>query len=192
LQALRTRWRLVATAAVVVAAAAVVLPLTVFSSSGSTSADAATSTNSDTATSKTEQAMLNFARCMRDNGVPNFPDPVANADGTFGFVRPQGVSQTALTQAFQACQTQYDAIPGATGPGSGDNTDVQDGLLNIARCMRANGIPEFPDPQPGTDLITGLHGLFKNYDLNSPRVSAAIQRCQTVISQVLAPLHGGS
>jgi hypothetical protein len=61
----------------------------------------------------------------------------------------------------------------------------------LSRCMRANGIPEFPDPQPGSDVLTGLHGLFQNFDLESPRVARVLQRCQSVVNQLLAPVHGG-
>jgi hypothetical protein len=64
-------------------AAAAILSVTACGSSGSN--------DSDSAASDTEQAALDFAQCMRDNGVPTFPDPVAKPDGSFGFDRPQGV-----------------------------------------------------------------------------------------------------
>ena len=32
-----------------------------------------------------EQALLAFAACMRDNGVPDFPDPRLSADGSVDF-----------------------------------------------------------------------------------------------------------
>jgi hypothetical protein len=177
---LRARWKLVVSVAVVaVAAGAVILALTAFDSSGS-----------ETAASGTEQAMLDFAECMRDNGVPSFPDPVAKPDGTFGFERPRGVPDAVLDDALASCRAELQAI-GGSGSGE-DDTDVQDGLLKLSRCMRENGIPEFPDPAPGSDLISGLHGLFSNFDLQSPRVARALESCQPVLNQILAPLHGGS
>jgi hypothetical protein len=57
--------------------------------------------------------------------------------------------------------------------------------------MRANGIPEFPDPKPGSDVISGLHGLFEDFDLESPRVAQALESCQSIVNQLLAPMHGG-
>jgi hypothetical protein len=177
---LRARWKLVLSVAVVaVAAGAVILALTAFDSSGS-----------ETAASDTEQAMLDFAQCMRDNGVPSFPDPVARPDGSFGFERPRGVPDTVLEGALASCQSELQAIGGGSGSGQ-DDTDVQDGLLKLSRCMRENGIPEFPDPKPGSDLISGLHGLFSDFDLESPRVARALERCQAVLNQILSPLHGG-
>jgi hypothetical protein len=148
---LRDRRKLVASAAVVaVAAVSTILSLTACSSSDS----------GDSETTPGEQAALDFARCMRENGVPNFPDPVAQPDGSFRLQRPPGVSPSALDDALKS-------------------------------CMRENGIPEFPDPKPGSDALSGLHGLFSNFDLESPRVARALQSCQSVVNQLLAPVHGG-
>lgn len=182
--ALRARWKLLAVAVAAVTAVAVILAVTAFDSSGSGS--------STTAASETEQAMLEFAQCMRGNGVPTFPDPTANADGTFGFARPQGVPSSVLDDALASCEAEADAIgigPGSSGP---DDTDVQDGLLDFSRCMRENGISEFPDPKPGSDLVGGLHGLFEGIDQESPRVQRAIASCQPILAQLFGGAHGGS
>jgi hypothetical protein len=165
-----------------VAAVAAVLSLTACGSSDSGNAGAATS--------DTEQAALDFAQCMRDNGVPSFPDPVAKSDGGFRLQRPAGVSPRVLDDALKSCKSEAQAA-GIDSGSAGPNTDAQDQLLELSRCMRANGIPEFPDPKPGSDLLTGLHGLFENFDLGSPRVARALQSCQSVVNQLLAPVHGG-
>jgi hypothetical protein len=55
--------------------------------------------------------------------------------------------------------------------------------------MGANGIPEFPDPKGGSDLITGLHAMFGDYDLKSPRVAKALDGCQSIVSQLLGQGH---
>jgi hypothetical protein len=127
---------------------------------------------------------------MRDNGVPSFPDPVAAPDGGFRLERPPGASPRALDDALASCRSEARAAGVDSGSAAPD-TDTQDRLLGLSRCMRANGIPEFPDPKPGTDVLTGLHGLFKNFDLGSPRVATALQRCQSVVNRLLAPVHGG-
>jgi len=56
-------------------------------------------------------AMLNFARCVRSHGVPNWPDPLAESDpgqpGTPGFPRSMpGVNQNApqVKSAMASCQ----------------------------------------------------------------------------------------
>jgi hypothetical protein len=180
--AIRARWKLALAAIVVVAAAALVLSLTVWDSSGSG--------DSRAAVSDTEQALLDFAQCMRDNGVPSFPDPVAKPDGGFRLQRPPDVSPSALDDALTSCQSEAQAAGIDSGSAAPD-TDAQDQLLELSRCMRANGIPEFPDPKPRSDVLAGLHGLFEDFDLGSPRVAKALQRCQSVVNQLLAPVHGG-
>jgi hypothetical protein len=177
--AVRARWRLLLLVAV---EAAAVLGLTACNSSDS-SDPAATAGDS-------EQALLDFAQCMRDNGVPSFPDPVARADGSFGFERPRRVSPSVLDDALASCRSEAQAA-GLDAGSAGSDTDAQDQLLELSRCMRANGIPDFPDPEPGTDVISGLHSLFADYDLESPRVARALESCQSILNQLFGPGHGG-
>jgi hypothetical protein len=127
---------------------------------------------------------------MRDNGLPSFPDPVAQADGSFRLQRPPGVSPSALDDALESCKSEAKALGIDSGSAAPD-TGAQDQLLELSRCMRANGIPEFPDPKPGSDVLSGLHGLFEDFDLDSPRVAKALQSCQSIVNQLLAPVHGG-
>jgi hypothetical protein len=173
----RARWK---PALVVALAAAAMLSLTACDSSDS----------ADSATSKGEQAALDFAQCMRDNGVPSFPDPVAKPDGSFRLERPPGVSPSALDDALDSCKSEAKALGIGSGSAAPD-TGAQDQLLELSRCMRANGIPEFPDPKPGSDVLSGLHGLFEDFDLESPRVAKALQSCQSIVNQLLSPVHGG-
>jgi hypothetical protein len=180
--ALRARWKLVALAAVAIAAATVILSLTAWNSSDSG--------DSNASAGETERALLDFAQCMRDNGVPSFPDPVARPDGSFGFERPRGVSPSALDDALASCRSEAQAA-GLDAGSVAPDTDTQDQLLALSRCMRENGIPEFPDPEPGTDVISGLHSLFADYDLESPRVARALESCQSILNQLFGPGHGG-
>jgi hypothetical protein len=90
-------------------------------------------------------ALLAFARCMRADGVPTFPDPAAGGGATF--LVPAGSSPTA--PAFEAAQARCSKLlPGGGLPDSGsppsDATLAK--LLRIARCMRRHGVPQFPDP----------------------------------------------
>jgi hypothetical protein len=179
----RGRWKLVgALALLALAATALILSLTACSSSGSG--------DSETAASDPEQAALDFAQCMRENGVPNFPDPVARPDGSFRLERPPGVSADALDDALKSCESEAQAL-GIDSDPEGGGADAQDALLRLSRCMRANGLPEIPDPKPRSDALGGLHDLFRDYDLESPRVATALNACQPVLNQLLEPVHGG-
>jgi hypothetical protein len=180
---MQAHWKLAAIAIVALVAAGLILALTAWNSSESDPSSAAAS--------DAEQAMLAFAQCMRDNGVPSFPDPVARPDGSFGFERPQGVPASALDDALASCQSELQATGLGLGPAAQDDTDVQDGLLRFSRCMRENGVAEFPDPKPGSDLLSGLHGLFEGIDQGSPRVQKAIQSCESILGQLFGPGHGG-
>jgi hypothetical protein len=166
---------------VALAAAAALLSLTACSSSGSD--------DSKTAASDSEQAALDFAQCMRDDGIPSFPDPVAQADGSFRFERPPGASAGALDDALESCRSEAQALGIDTGSDGGD-AETRDGLLRLSRCMRANGLPDFPDPRPDSDSLSGLHDLFGEYDLESPQVVKALNACQPVINELLGSMHG--
>ena len=50
------------------------------------------------------KAMVRFAGCMRENGVPNFPDP--DSDGTFSFssLKQLGIGIPDFQSAFKTCE----------------------------------------------------------------------------------------
>jgi hypothetical protein len=173
----RAHWKLAVAGIVAVGLTAVVLALTARNSSES---------SSSAASSGSEQAMLEFAQCMRDNGVPTFPDPVAQPDGSFSFPRPENVPSGAMDDAIGSCQAELRAT-GLRIPGSDtQDPEVEDAILDFSRCMRDNGVPEFPDPQPGG----GFHGLFEGIDQDSPRVQQAIDRCRSILNRIFGPSHG--
>jgi hypothetical protein len=192
---LRVHWRLgIAAAVVALALVGGIFTLTAWNSSSESIAESqtTTSTNDDEAeaSSDPEQAMLEFAQCMRDNGVPNFPDPVANADGTFDFQRPQGVDQSTLMNAFERCRSELEGS-GAQfgGENRAQDPEFQDTLLEFAQCMRDNGVPEFPDPK--LTESGGMQSLFGDVDPQSPRVQEAMESCQSVLSQLGGPFGAG-
>jgi hypothetical protein len=80
-------------------------------------------------------AQLKFARCLRANGVPKYPDDPRN-------LPPGGI--TIPDRAIKACGKLRP--PGKTiNP---NDPKFQDQMLKLARCMRAHGI-DWPDPRPG-------------------------------------------
>jgi hypothetical protein len=86
--------------------------------------------------------MRAFARCVRSHGQQDFPDPqVANGTPSFPDSAPR-----VLPVAQHACGHLVASIPSqftSTQPVSA--TDVQT-LLAFARCMRAHGLHDWPDP----------------------------------------------
>ena len=85
---------------------------------------------------------LAFSKCMRANGVPDFPDPTAGKG--FGF---QVNSSVSSTPAFRSAQTKCQRLlPGGPGFQAKPSKRTMAKLLRIATCMRAHRIHQFPDP----------------------------------------------
>jgi hypothetical protein len=115
----------------------------------SSAASRANTARSGSAPSQTQlqQEALNYSRCMRSNGVPNFPDPQPGG----GFVFRAGAGVDPSSPAFEAarakCQKQ---IPlGGPTPGSTTHPSRQwlAQMIKAAQCMRRHGISGFPDPK---------------------------------------------
>jgi hypothetical protein len=69
---------------------------------------------------KDRAQMLKFSACMRKNGVPKFPDPTFNPDGSGGLKIDKSIAESPRFKAAQkACQ---DMLPGA---GEGGSTDSE-------------------------------------------------------------------
>lgn len=113
--------------------------------------------------------------CFRAHGLPNFPDPAYDPnDGRWHFAD----NSPALTSAVrQACAS---VMPQATPASPIPTTQLND-LLNFAKCVRAHGLPEWPDP--------AVDGVFHtSIDLKTDsRAKAAMDPCQ----QYLASSGGG-
>jgi hypothetical protein len=95
---------------------------------------------------------VRFAACMRHNGVSQFPDPDASGKLTIDAVANGSSLDTStptFTQALRACQDLEPA--GFTG--SKRSSQQQQAALKFARCIRENGVPDFPDPMPNGPLV---------------------------------------
>ncbi|HET8979325.1 MAG TPA: hypothetical protein VFN87_14270 [Solirubrobacteraceae bacterium] len=95
---------------------------------------------------------VKFAQCMRHNGVSQFPDPSASGKLTIDAVaNGSGLDPTtpAFKQAISACKNLEPA--GFTG--TKRSTRQQQAALSFAQCMRAHGVPDFPDPLANGPLI---------------------------------------
>ncbi len=85
-------------------------------------------------------ADVRFADCMRTHGVSNFPDPLR----TGGFPRGSNGSQSPVSQAaLKTCLPILKA--GGRSPHAPSGAQLA-AALRYARCMRAHGVPGFPDP----------------------------------------------
>ena len=86
-----------------------------------------------------------FSRCMRADGVPYFPDP-----GAGGYQRSSrlNLQSPAAHRAIDAC-AKYLPPSGPTPP---TPESVRVAEIALAKCMRAHGVPNFPDPDKNGDI----------------------------------------
>lgn len=137
-----------------------------------------------------QQAAVAYAKCMRSNGVPNFPDP--NPGGGFLFHASRGLISSPL---FKAAQAKCDKLlPGGGlpgGPGSEPpSAQTLARFLKIARCMRKHGVSDFPDPRTsappnplgsGIAVVSDIEGVIllfpSTIDQQSPAYTRAAAAC---------------
>jgi hypothetical protein len=92
-----------------------------------------------------KSAYLRFAQCMRANGQPNFPDPVKDVHGNWGF--PAAVGKPVAPAACESLYRQTRSVnEGIAGPAP-RNVDIAK-LRDFAMCMRRHGLYDWPDPTP--------------------------------------------
>ena len=129
-----------------------------------------------------------FSACMRSHGVPNFPDPKISTSGNGVSVRigiPAGVNPNGAT--FKSAQQACHKLLPEGGPSHARTIDPQEQAqyLKVAACVRAHGVPNFPDP---TFSGGGVHIDQQKINQRSPAFQAAVQACKSLIP---GGLHGG-
>jgi hypothetical protein len=137
-----------------------------------------------------------YSACMRKNGVAKFPDP-----GPGGRLR---LDKDKLAQDFDANSPGFKAaanacerlLPaGGSGPSSRQLAEALQLALRYARCIRAHGVPGFPDPKTNAER-NGLEFDFDRAHVNqdSPRFKAAERACIALgrgAKNALGPQSGG-
>jgi hypothetical protein len=119
---------------------------------GSAGTGHSTAISGDGGTASIHEKELRFAECMRGNGVGDFPDPPASGSFTIdGVVNGSSLdpNSPAFKRAVEACRSLEP--PGFTGAKATPKQEVA--RLEFARCMRDNGVPDFPDPTPTGPLV---------------------------------------
>ncbi len=99
-----------------------------------------------------EQA-VEFAECMRENGVSEFPDPDPSGEMTIDGV----LNGSSIDSEGAAWQTAIAACEDLQPPGFTGDENVtaseQESRLEFAQCIRDNGVEDFPDPAEDAPLV---------------------------------------
>ena len=129
---------------------------------------------------------LAFSACMRSHGVSSFPDPTSNGGISIQVQPGSGIdpNSPAFQSAQHACQSLLPA--GKTSGGSVSPT-VRAQILRYAACIRAHGVPNYPDPTFNGNAVN--FGNLSGINPNSPAYQSALRACAS-----LNPIngHGGS
>jgi hypothetical protein len=138
--------------------------------SGSGGAGAATTTTSG---QQAAAAVLReFVRCARANGMPNMPDLRLDSNGRVSI--PEGTPDPPKS-VERACRSIWERLPAsARGDEERPPADMQ-ALLRYARCMRDNGMPDFPDPSADGSFRASPSMIREG---KSPRMVRALQACR--------------
>jgi hypothetical protein len=168
-------------------AAAVVALLAVACSGGPSSGGRAAAAEGPAAL----PSAIAYSHCMRTHGVPGFPDPGSNGQVPKADARQLGISGPRLQAAQQACQHLYPTSGGSVQQEeqrcyvAGDcpatlTRRMMNDALTFARCMRAHGVPNFPDPTDSQGSVlfnASAHGISDSMS-HSPQFVAKLNTCQ--------------
>jgi hypothetical protein len=111
-----------------------------------------------------------WVQCLRSHGLTRMPDAQLTQDGYIQFPPVNGYNWkedlAKHKSIISACQSIEDSYPpDAFRPKQQLNADDLHKLADYAKCVRAHGIPDFPDPDStgtfnvaGTSLAHGISG----------------------------------
>ena len=131
-----------------------------------------------------KQAMK-FAACMRDHGVSEFPDPDASGGLTIdGVVNGSSLDPgaPAWDEAIGACK---DLQPSGFMGDQEVSDEEHDMRLEFARCMRDNGVEDFPDPVDGEPLVD-TRRIPSSAGDGLAAVNAAMRTCGDLVAEIVA------
>ena len=119
-----------------------------------------------------------FSKCMRADGVPNFPDLSSSgmriaANGQTISVNGVTVNAPAFEAARQRCQIYLPHVRVSQA----QTARLQEQGLRFARCVRSHGVPDFPDPKVVTRSGGNQEAFLPGVNMQSPAFQAAAKAC---------------
>ena len=122
------------------------------------------------------QSLVEWANCMRRHGDPDQPDPTIDSHGGINIFIPGRAASlsNAVHNGTAPCNQYLAAASAALRAGAADLAPPdQSALVQFSHCMRANGVPNYPDP--GTGGTTSFNGT--GIDPSSPFFQRANNLC---------------
>ena len=133
-----------------------------------------------------EEALIEFAACMRDQGM-DFPDPIVDANGypRFDFEDPESIDQDAMFEAGEACRDLIEGV--VLGLVDFESSEFDDTFLEYATCMREQGVESIPD---SIDIESILSEGALPFDPEDPDFQAADEQCRDIFAEFAARFGG--
>jgi hypothetical protein len=138
-----------------------------------------------------------FSHCMRSHGVPNFPDPSSNGALPKTSVQRLGVSGPVFQAAQRTCQpllpVSSASIEQCEAAGVCSQAVTQAMLtagLRFARCMRAHGLPKWPDPSADSQgrVAFAISISRDGFNPHSSQINPELNRCEHLMPGGGVPL----
>jgi hypothetical protein len=128
------------------------------------------------------QLLDQWAACMRSHGDPTQADPTIDVSKVIHITMPAGFPGGLFGQNGHGtgpgvhCASYLGAAQTALQAGySPPKAPSQAALLKYAECMRANGVPDFPDPVGGS--LQFNRATLPPGELTSPAFQEAVKVC---------------
>ena len=128
-------------------------------------------------TAQSDQAMLDYARCMRAHGV-NQPDP-RHIPGHTGLSLVTGASPPPSRAATAACQHFLQPI--VQEKNAAMTPARLSALASYARCMRSHDIAMLDPTSTGQMNLGTVPGISSDFGRNSPQFRAADTACRHLL-----------
>lgn len=132
-----------------------------------------------------QEEAVEFAACMRDHGVSEFPDPDASGELTIdGVLNGSSLDPDSATwqSAIAACKDLQPA--GFTGDEDVSDAE-QEVRLEFAQCMRDNGVADFPDPGKGDALVDTTRIPSSATEAGMAAINAGMDTCSDLAEEAI-------
>jgi hypothetical protein len=132
---------------------------------------------------------------MREHGVSDFPNPQVTMSANQGSIKQVAKANIVASPAFKTAKKACAALQ--PGPGSGGSSHHGPGklvLLALARCLRAHGITDFPDPNAQGEMTQQMLNA-AGVNVHAPGFFATARGCLGVthgaitVAQLAAAVH---
>jgi hypothetical protein len=133
------------------------------------------------------------AQCIREHGAPHYQDPLLTADGYVytDDVALRGLEQPQLTVIDTACRGLIRAAKFSMNDQGPPPLKLIQAGVKSSQCLRANGLPDYPDPTVDSRFAPG-----KGFGLNGqslpaagkadPTVRRALEACRRILDEEAA------